>query len=202
MTRTKPKSQSPSKVASRVGVLLLNSQFRPVHYNAEAANVLGYPKKSRAVPSLDVVFPTEGSRAESLTGSAVPATVEFTSGRRHYRCRAFLLDSKGDDKGRFQPRVVLMLERALMPSVETAQWSEKFRLTNRECETVKYLRKGLTSKEIASEMSISPNTVKTFVKLAMAKVGASNRIGLVARIFERASLVVLALAPFGVYERL
>ena len=38
-------------------------------------------------------------------------------------------------------------------------------------------------------MSISPNTVKTFVKLAMAKVGVSNRTGLIARLFQRASVI-------------
>ena len=91
-----------------------------------------------------------------------------------------------------------MLERELRQPVDTTQCFQKFRLTNRECETVKYLLKGLTSKEIASEMSISPNTVKTFVKLAMAKVGASNRTGLIARIFERASLLVLSLSAFDV----
>ena len=198
MSRKNAKTENPAKVASRVGVLLLNAQLRPVHYNVEAAHVLSYPKKSRAVPSLEVVFPAVRPRVESLGGPAVPSTVEFTSGRRRYRCRAFLLDSNGNDQDRLQPRVVLVLERELTPSVDTTQWGEKFRLTNRECETVKYLQKGLTSKEIASEMSISPNTVKTFVKLAMAKVGASNRIGLVVRIFDRASLILLALAPFNV----
>jgi len=196
MSQSTTMSQSTLKAASRVGVLLLNSQFRPVHYNAEAADVLGYPKKTREAPSLDVVFPVTRSRPGGLARPAVPATVEFTSGRRRYRCRAFLLDSNGNDEGRLQPRVVLVLEREMKQPVDSTGWSEKFRLTNRESETVKYLLKGLTSKEIASEMSISPNTVKTFVKLAMAKVGASNRTGLVARIFERASLVVLSLVSF------
>jgi DNA-binding CsgD family transcriptional regulator len=190
-------NQSTPKVASRVGVLLLNSSFRPVHYNAEAANVLSYPKKPREAPSLEAVFPAR-SRSGSSVRPTVPTTVEFTSGRRRYRCRAFLLDSNHTEEGRLQPRVVLVLEREFKQPVDTTDWSEKFRLTHRECETVKYLLKGLTSKEIATEMSISPNTVKTFVKLAMAKVGASNRTGLIARIFERASLVVLTLASFDV----
>jgi DNA-binding CsgD family transcriptional regulator len=47
--------------------------------------------------------------------------------------------------------------------------------------------RGLTSKEIAQEMNISPNTVKSFLKLVMAKVGVSNRTGLVARVFDKAS---------------
>ena len=185
--------QGTSKATSRVGVLLLNSQFRPVHYNAEAASVLGYPKKTREAPSLDVVLPATRSQLGNLTKPAAPVTVEFTSGRRRYVCRVFLLDSNGTGEGRFHPGFVLVLERELKQEVDTTQWSEKFRLTNRECETVKLLLKGLTSKEIASEMSISPNTVKTFVKLAMAKVGVSNRTGLVARLFERASIISFVL---------
>ena len=191
--------QSTSNAASRVGVLLLNSQFRPVHYNAEAANVLSYPKKTQEAPSLDVVLPATRSQLRSLAKPAAPVTVEFTSGRRRYVCRAFLLDSNGTGEGRFQPKVVLVLEREMKQAVDTAQWSEKFRLTNRECETVKLLLKGLTSKEIASEMSISPNTVKTFVKLAMAKVGVSNRTGLIARLFQRASIIFALLNLDGLF---
>jgi DNA-binding CsgD family transcriptional regulator len=70
---------------------------------------------------------------------------------------------------------------------DITRWSEAFQLTNRECETVKLLMKGLTSKEIADQMSISPNTVKSFLKLVMAKVGASNRTGIIAKFFEKAS---------------
>jgi DNA-binding CsgD family transcriptional regulator len=52
---------------------------------------------------------------------------------------------------------------------------------------VEFLLKGLTSREIAQEMHISPNTVKSFLKLVMAKVGATTRTGLIASIFERVS---------------
>jgi DNA-binding NarL/FixJ family response regulator len=68
--------------------------------------------------------------------------------------------------------------------LDIAQWSEKYRLTNRERETVTFLLKGLTSKQIAKEMCISPSTVKTFLKLVMVKVGASNRTGIIAKIHE------------------
>ena len=66
---------------------------------------------------------------------------------------------------------------------------------------VKLLLQGLTSKEIAVKMSISPNTVKAFLKLAMAKVGASNRTALIARLFDMASLVALTVRPddFGLF---
>ncbi len=190
-----PPRQSSSRSASRVGVLLLNSHFQPVHYNAEAASILGYPKKTRSAPSLDPVFTP--SQLTSLSKPIVPIVLEFTSGRRRYVCRAFHLDGRSNTDSRVQPRLVLMLERETRPVADMAQLTEEFQLTNRESETVQLLLKGLTSKEIAMEMCISPNTVKAFLKLAMAKVGASNRTALVARLFNRASLIALSVFNIG-----
>ena len=194
--------QNSPKTASPVGILLLNSHFRPVHYNIEAANILGYPEKTQDTPSLDPVLSATRSQLASLNKPAkpvtpavpvVPVVLEFTSGRRRYLCRAFQLDASDGVDSRVQPRLVLVLERDLRQPADIERWSEQFQLTKRESETVKLLLKGLTSKEIANEMSISPNPVKAFLKLAMAKVGASNRTALIARIFERASLVLLPL---------
>jgi DNA-binding CsgD family transcriptional regulator len=113
------------------------------------------------------------------------------SGRRRYRCRAYLLDvgnhGYGGPGDRLQPKIVVVLERVFRQSPDITRWSEAFQLTSRECETVKYLLKGLTSKEIADQMNISPNTVKSFLKLVMSKVGASNRTGIIAKILEKAS---------------
>jgi DNA-binding CsgD family transcriptional regulator len=189
-----PSRPASPKSVSRVGILLLNSHFQPVHYNAEAVNILGYPKKTRSAPSLDPVFtPTQLS---SMGKPVVPIVLEFTSGRRRYICRAFQLDGRSHVDGRVQPRLVLMLERETRPIGDLERLSQEFQLTNRESETVKLLLKGLTSKEIATEMCISPNTVKAFLKLAMAKVGASNRTAQVARLFNRASLIVNPLQMF------
>jgi DNA-binding CsgD family transcriptional regulator len=81
-------------------------------------------------------------------------------------------------------RVVVVLERNCTRAVDISQWSAEHRLTSRERETVSFLLKGLTSEEIANEMRISPSTVKSFLKLVMVKVGASNRTGIVAKVHE------------------
>jgi DNA-binding CsgD family transcriptional regulator len=60
--------------------------------------------------------------------------------------------------------------------------SEQFALTERERETVELLLQGLTSKEIAIRMNISPNTVKAFLRLVMVKMGVSTRSGIVGRV--------------------
>jgi two-component system nitrate/nitrite response regulator NarL len=60
--------------------------------------------------------------------------------------------------------------------------AEEFHLTDRERETVRLMTEGLTSKEIASRMSISPNTVKTFVHLIMAKMAVSTRSAILVKL--------------------
>jgi DNA-binding CsgD family transcriptional regulator len=201
--------QGATRSASQAGILLLNSQFRPVHYNPEAVTILGYPRKARETreaPSLDpVLSEMQLMNLNKPATPMVPTVFEFISGRRRYLCRAFHLDANGSLDGRVQPRIVLIMERDTRrdsrPATDTTRWTEEFALTNRECETVKLLLQGLTSKEIAVKMSISPNTVKAFLKLAMAKVGASNRTALIARLFDMASLVALTVRPddFGLF---
>ena len=75
-----------------------------------------------------------------------------------------------------------MLERRSNESAKVNEISERFGLTAREQETVKYLVEGLTSKEIAQRMKISPNTVKAFLRLVMLKMNVSTRSGILGRI--------------------
>jgi DNA-binding CsgD family transcriptional regulator len=78
--------------------------------------------------------------------------------------------------------LVLVLERFASRTASLSQLSEEFDLTVREQETVQLLLQGLTSKEIAARMNISPNTVKAFLRLVMVKMGVSTRSGIVGRI--------------------
>jgi DNA-binding NarL/FixJ family response regulator len=40
----------------------------------------------------------------------------------------------------------------------------------------------LTTKEIAHRMSVSPNTIKQFVKLTMSKMGVTTRSGIIGKL--------------------
>ena len=77
---------------------------------------------------------------------------------------------------------VLLLERYSSGSAALEQVAKQFDLTDRERETVELLLQGLTSKEIAIRMGISPNTVKAFLRLVMVKMGVSTRSGIVGRV--------------------
>jgi DNA-binding CsgD family transcriptional regulator len=45
------------------------------------------------------------------------------------------------------------------------------------------LIQGLTNKEIAGRMNISPNTVRAFIRMVMGKLGVSTRSGIVGIVF-------------------
>jgi len=105
---------------------------------------------------------------------------EFRSGRRHYACRAFSLNDRRPKSGD-APVVALLFERREPLGFYASRVAFHFRLTQREQETLKYVMQGLTNKEIANQMGISPNTVKAFLKLIMTKMGVPTRSAIVGK---------------------
>ena len=94
-------------------------------------------------------------------------------------CRAFALTGNSGTG----PRLMgLLIERDTPKTVNVTGAAQQFHLTQREQETIGLLTLGLTSKEIATRMNISPNTVKTFFRLVMTKMGVSTRSGIVGKI--------------------
>ncbi|WP_249872361.1 response regulator transcription factor [Oceanobacillus saliphilus] len=61
-------------------------------------------------------------------------------------------------------------------------------LSNREFEVMKKISLGQTTKEIAYSLGISELTVKQYVKLAIKKLDASNRVHAVAELFRKGIL--------------
>jgi len=59
---------------------------------------------------------------------------------------------------------------------------KQFGLTRREAEVTFCLTKGLTNKEIANALSLSPETVHDYVKQVMKKLDTSTRAGVVGKV--------------------
>ena len=78
--------------------------------------------------------------------------------------------------------VAVMIEPARAADL-TPILLEGYGLTEREIEIVVQLARGLATKEIAAELSISPHTVRDHVKAIFAKTGFTTRGELVARVF-------------------
>ncbi len=167
---------------SKSGFLLLDSALNLVASNAEAFHILCYPNKPDRIKQPGIFF-SDRIRAglvdpNASNGSRIVR--EYHSGKRHYLCRGFQIDCNG----RFspQPSIAILLERNLPPDLALDGLCRQFDLTPRERETVELLVQGLTTKEIANRLAISPNTVKAFVRLVMVKMGVSTRSGIVGRL--------------------
>jgi len=173
-----PPSRSVEVPQGEMGVVLADLNLKPIYTNNAAVYVLNYPDQSRAT--------TDGVqrrirfilRTESFTTPSSPA--DFLSGRRQYVCRPFLLEPRHSEA---RPSVVsLVLERRPRDPVELSEISRRFHFSPRERETVQCLICGLTTKEIAKHMNVSPNTVKQFIRLIMSKMGVSTRSGIVGKL--------------------
>lgn len=166
---------------STPGFILLDTKLHPVAYNSEAVQILCFPMKPDRVKQVPL-FLSDKIRSSLLNrhNSGEPEFVrEYKSGQRTYTCRAFHVDCGADRKMPFD--VALLLERHLSGVAALGDLARQFDLTTRECETVALLLEGLTSKEIAARMSISPNTVKAFLRLVMVKMDVSTRSGIVGK---------------------
>jgi DNA-binding CsgD family transcriptional regulator len=169
--------------ATRAGFILMDSSLKPIGYNAEAAQILTYPELPGDNARLDSIL-AQKIRTILLRSETPGRPVfadQFKSGRRQYGCRSFPLGSHV--RGGLQHSTIgLLLERSFSEALALEAIAQEFKLTERECEAVEYLFKGLTSKEIAQRMGISSNTVKAFLRLVMIKMGVSTRSGIVGKI--------------------
>ena len=166
---------------SEVGLLLLGFGLRPLYLNPASLRILVYPETAKAVMERDRL--DRKIRSVLLVDPTRPESgfvTEFRSGRRHYACRAFSLNDRRPKSGD-APVVALLFERREPLGFYASRVAFHFRLTQREQETRKYVMQGLTNKEIANQMGISPNTVKAFLKLIMTKMGVPTRSAIVGK---------------------
>ena len=61
-------------------------------------------------------------------------------------------------------------------------------LTQREYEILRHVAKGDSNPEIASELGLARNTVKTYLQHTMEKLGAHNRVETIGRASELGNL--------------
>jgi DNA-binding CsgD family transcriptional regulator len=111
-----------------------------------------------------------------------PSRVGFRVGKHLYSCCTYLLEPKNG----VVSRTLLALHLTRESHVQDAlhQVAIDYHLTDREQEALVGISMGLTSKELADQMNISPNTVKAFTRLIMLKMGVSTRTGILGKVLE------------------
>jgi DNA-binding CsgD family transcriptional regulator len=173
-----------SMIPGNNGFLLLDAALNLLAANDPALQILCFPSGTNQIKQPKVFFADRVRTAlvdHHCQDGPVPAFVkEFKSGKRRYICRSFRVDCSG--RYPLQPAFAVLLERDAADSPELTAISQQFDLTQRERETVEFLLQGLTSKEIATRMHISPNTVKAFLRLVMVKMKVSTRSGIAGKI--------------------
>jgi DNA-binding CsgD family transcriptional regulator len=93
-----------------------------------------------------------------------------------------------------QPLMALHLEKVSSVGDQVHEARVRYNLTEREEETLRGISMGLTAKEVADLMNISPNTVKAFLRLIMIKMTVTTRAGIIAKLLQN--------GPGGSAERL
>jgi DNA-binding CsgD family transcriptional regulator len=164
------------------GFMLLNESLQPIAFNLEAVQILAYPTKPDRIQQATVFLndKVRSSLLKNHSGCEVAFVKKYRSGGRQYICRAFSIYSPAQDNQICS--TALLLERHCSAETVRRDLLLQFDLTPREQETVTLLIEGLTSKEIASRMNISSNTVKAFLRLVMVKMDVSTRSGIVGKI--------------------
>ncbi len=171
-----------SMAPSNNGFLLLDAGLNLIASNDPALQILCFPSEAERIKQ-PKVFLSDRVRNALIDHrhQAGPSFVkEFRSGKRRYICKSFQVDCNG--RAPLQPAFAVLLERDAAAGSGLSEISEQFDLTQRERETVEFLMQGLTSKEIATRMNISPNTVKAFLRLVMVKMKVSTRSGIAGKI--------------------
>jgi DNA-binding NarL/FixJ family response regulator len=182
--RTVPKETLPSP-----GILLLDdASLCPVAFNREALQILAFPVRSEGSKhcQTEVLRQIKAKLVAGLPKGARSYVTTLRSGNRTYLCRALNLSFDGGEeefgKG---ASTLLLIERPGVPAhIRESRVCRKFGLSPRECQVVALLVKGMTTKEVAKELNLSANTVKSFLRMIMAKMGVSTRAGVVGKLHE------------------
>jgi len=163
--------------SAMVGLVLLDSALKSVYSNSEARRILAYPNQPPKAPGAQFSESIGSIIQKKPDSSDCPMTTHFISGKRRYLCRVFVLEPESN--GNSKAVIAITLER---PHSVLSDLAVRFQLTDREVEAVQHLSEGLTSKEIAQRMKISPNTVKVFLRLVMVKMGVTTRSGVIGKL--------------------
>jgi DNA-binding CsgD family transcriptional regulator len=166
------------------GIVLVDSNLKPIAADKGAQAILDEVDGHCGGGDGGASLPRDLLNAlTARTLSQLDAALFYVSaGGRSYSCRSFSVKSRVGDFP--QPVLALYLKRELSVAEAVHQVGMEYSLTDREQEALIGVAMGLTSKELAVRMKISPNTVKAFLRLIMVKMGATTRAGIVGRLLD------------------
>jgi DNA-binding CsgD family transcriptional regulator len=168
-------------LAPKVGVIVSDLSLNPIAMDEGAHGILADLRGRNNIES-DSTLPNQIT--DPLRGSMFSESstfqIQLRSDRYDYNCRVYALESPD---GMTSNRMLLLhLERGSSANDAVSQLAAEFSLTDREEQVIVGISLGLTSKELADRMHISPNTVRAFLRLIMVKMGVTTRSAIVGRL--------------------
>lgn len=183
-----PKVNGNSHALIDAGLIVLDSSLRLIAADEGALSILRDPNQDHSKPAdLSVRLPqyildTLNTRGDTdISGMKIP----FRMGKQRYICRVFVVTALNGARG--EPNLALHLQRELSLSNAIEAVAVKYHLSDREQQALKGIASALSAKEIAQQMGISHNTVKSFLRILMIKMGVGSRAGIVSKLFESSS---------------
>ena len=118
----------------------------------------------------------------ALKDTRTSVTKRVKIGNATYTCRSFLLRPVDGADGQAYMAVYVTKDSSVTDAIDLL--AADYNLTDREQEALKAIATGLTSKEIAARMHISPNTVKSFIRIIMLKMSIDSRAAMMSKILQ------------------
>jgi DNA-binding CsgD family transcriptional regulator len=115
-------------------------------------------------------------------GNGAGGKLRVSIGDEHYLCRTFFIQQQNGATG--EPSIALYLHRDTSFTDAINDIAAEYHLSDREQQALRGIAIGLSAKEMADQMDISPNTVKSFLRIVMIKLGVGTRAGILGRLLE------------------
>jgi DNA-binding CsgD family transcriptional regulator len=174
---------SGHRAARLQGILLTDLSLRVAAIDTGAAAILADSNGSERRDIIMAALPEEVIR--KLRGQPATElhdrTISFRVAKGNYVCRVSVLHPCESRLGA-QTMLALHLYRDTDVREEIDRFAAEYDLTERERQTLLGIANGLTSKEIAERLNISPNTVKSFLRLMMVKIGVARRGEIISKV--------------------
>ena len=167
---------------AEAGMILMDLSLRPIAIDHGAVSLLNGSRQRG--PNPEGAFAVPKALLDAIRRSPLPNTapmkLRFYIGRNEYVGRTYLVEPcNGVSRG---PLLAVHLERKAPVTEAVARFGAEYHLTGREQQALRGIALGLTSKELASRMSIRPNTVKAFLRLIMLKLNVTSKAGIAAKL--------------------
>jgi DNA-binding CsgD family transcriptional regulator len=170
---------------AREGIIIVDAHFKPMALDNGARAILNILGGRTGTSPGPISLPAEIFdllRAQAVSDLALNY-VKLSGRGSEFSCRSFLMRPT---KATPAEHIFALHLKREVPLIETIRRvGRDYNLTTREQEALLGVSMGLTSKELAKRMGVSPNTVKAFLHLIMVKMGATNRAGVVGKLLDR-----------------